>query len=318
MNSSKIKKLFNDLLSDTRQLTRIVILAGVLLVLVVATFGGYYYYDRYYSNEVSAPEKIISQAQQAVEKNPQDPEARLGLAEAYMVNRRYDDALGEANQVMAAFPNNQHAWLVVGVANALKGNPKDAVEPLQKFYDANKDAEMPGLNKVLQSAAFYLGDSYLQLNQPDKAVPVLEKAVEWSQTDSDAMVKLGTAYIAVQRFENAVTMFQAATRFVPNYTEAYQGMAIAYQAMKEPAFTDYANGMVAYSKKDYKNALALLLKASQAEPEYVPALSGLGLTYEALNDLQSAKVSYEAALKLASEDFTAKSGLQRVESQLNK
>jgi tetratricopeptide (TPR) repeat protein len=318
MNSSKFKSKINDLLSDTHQLTRIVILAGVLLVVVVVSFGGYYYYDRYYNNEVSAPENIISQAQQAVEKNPQDPEARLGLAEAYMVNRRYDDALGEANQVMVAFPDNQHAWLVVGVANALKGNPKDAVEPLQKFYDANKDADMPGLNKVLQSAAYYLGDSYLQLGQPDKAVPVLEKAVEWSQTDSDAMVKLGTAYIAVQRFENAVTMFQAATRFVPNYTEAYQGMAIAYQAMNEPAFTDYANGMVAYSKKDYRNALDLLLKASKAEPEYVPALSGLGLTYEALSDLQNAKVSYEAALKLTPEDFTAKSGLQRVESQLNK
>jgi tetratricopeptide (TPR) repeat protein len=287
-------------------------------VLVVATFGGYYYYDRYYSNQPTTSENIIAQAQQGVEKNPQDPEARLGLAEAFMVNRRYDDALGEANQVMAAYPDNQHAWLVVGVANALKGNPKDAVEPLQKFYDANKDADMPGLNKVLQSAAFYLGDSYLQLNQPDRAVPVLEKAVEWSQTDADAMVKLGTAYIAVQRFENSVTMFQAATRFVPNYTEAYQGMAIAYQAMKEASFADYANGMVAYSKKDYKTALDLLLKAAQAEPEYVPALDGLGLTYEALGDLLNAKTSYETALKLVPEDFTATTGLQRVQAQLNK
>ena len=318
MNSSKFKSKINELLSDTRQLTRIVILAGVLLVLVVVTFGGYYYYDRYYSNQSSTSENIIAQAQQAVEKNPQDPEVRLGLAEAFMVNRRYDEALGEANQVIAAYPDNQHAWLVVGVANALKGNPQDAVNPLQKFYDANKDADMPGLNKVLQSAAYYLGDSYLQLGQPEKAVPVLEKVVEWSQTDSDAMVKLGTAYIAVQRYENAVTMFQAATRFVPNYTEAYQGMAIAYQAMNEASFANYANGMVAYSKKDYKTALDLLLKAAQAEPEFVPALDGLGLTYEGLGDLQNAKTSYETVLKLVPEDFTATTGLQRVEAQLNK
>jgi tetratricopeptide (TPR) repeat protein len=318
MNSSKIKKFFDDLLSDTRQLTRIVILAGVLLVLVVATFGGYYYYDRYYSNQPTTSENIIAQAQQVVEKNPQDPEARLGLAEVYMLNRSYDDALGEANQVMAAFPDNQHAWLVVGVANALKGNPNDAVEPLQKYFDANKDSDMPGLNKTLQSAAFYLGDSYLQLNQPDKAVPVLEKAVEWSQTDSDAMVKLGTAYIAVQRYENAVNMFQAATRFVPNYTEAYQGMAIAFQALNDGDYVNYANGMVAYSKKDYKVALDLLQKASQAKLDFVPAIDGLGLTYEGLGDLNNAKSSYETALKLIPEDFTAKTGLQRVEAQLNK
>jgi tetratricopeptide (TPR) repeat protein len=309
---------FKDILSDTHQLTRIVILLGVLVVLVLASFASYYYYDRYYSNEVPAGQNVITQAQQAVQKDPQNPEVRLALAEAYMVNRRYDDALGEANQVMAAFPDNQHAWLVVGVANALVGNPKDAVEPLQKFFDANKDVEMPGLNKTLQAAAYYLGDSYLQLNQPDLAIPVLEKAVEWSQTDADAMVKLGTAYNDVGRFENGVTMFQAATRFVPDYTEAYQGMIASYLGLNEADYANYARGMVAFSQKDFKTALDLLLKASQAEPEYVPALNGLGLTYEALSDLQNAKASYEAVVKLAPEDFTATTGLQRVDAQLNK
>jgi tetratricopeptide (TPR) repeat protein len=50
----------------------------------------------------------------------------------------------------------------------------------------------------------------------------------------------------------------------------------------------------------------------------VPALDGLGLTYEALNDLQNAKSNYEAALKLIPDDFTATTGLQRVDAQLNK
>ena len=177
---------------------------------------------------------------------------------------------------------------------------------------------MPGLNKAMQSAAYYLGDSYLSLGKPDQAVHPLEQAVGWSQTDADAMYKLGVAYLGVKRFDDALSMFQAATRFVPNYTECYQGMAGAYQGLNEPDYVNYANGMVAYSKKDYQTALALLLKAVQAKPDFIPALNGLGLTYESMGDLKNAKSNYEAVVKLNANDFTATTGLQRVDALLTK
>jgi tetratricopeptide (TPR) repeat protein len=220
--------------------------------------------------------------------------------------------------VMLAYPDNQRAWFVIGVANALGGKPADAITPLEKFLDANKDTEMPGLNKTLQSAAYYLGDSYLRLGQPDKAVLPLEKAVNWSETDADALYKLGMAYVGVKRNEEAIGMFQAATRFVPNYTECYEGMVVAFEALNAPDYADYARGMVAYSKKDYETALTLLQKSSQAIADFPPVHDGLGLTYESLGDLQNAKASYEAAVKLDPNDFAASTGLQRVEALLKK
>ena len=204
------------------------------------------------------------------------------------------------------------------MANDLIGSPADAIAPLQKYVDANKGSEMPALNKSLISAAYYLGDSYLQLKQPDKAVVPLEQTLGWDSTDSDALYKLGLAYTALKEYDKAEEVFQNAITFVPDFTEVYQAMAVAYQANQQPALVDYANGMVAFSKKDYKTALSLLLKAVEVRQDYAPVYDGLGLTYEALNDLPNAKSSYEMAIKLSPNDLTATSNLQRVQALLNK
>jgi tetratricopeptide (TPR) repeat protein len=312
-------KLLNDrLFSSTYQIQRIVILVAIALGLALVSFGSYYYYDRYYTNQPKFAEVNVGRAEQAVRDNPNDPEVRLGLAETYMANRRFDEAIELAQNVRDTYPDNQHAWFVLGIANALKGNPEGAIEPLQKLLDANKEAEMPGLNKALQSAAYYLGDSYLQLGAPDKAAPVLEQAVDWSQTDADAMYKLGKAYMGIGQYDKAISILQVAANFVPNYTEVYTAMADSFTALNQPALVDYAHGMEAYSTKNYSNALELLLKSAQAKPNFAPTFTGLGLTYEAKNDLQNAKSSFEVALKLSREDFSASNGLQRVDALLNK
>jgi tetratricopeptide (TPR) repeat protein len=306
------------MLSNTHQITRIIVLTGIALVLVVVSFGGYYYYDRYYRPQPSVSNVSLDQAEKAVREDPQNANKRLALADTYLINRRYEDALTQANQVMAADPQNQGAWLLVGVASDLGGKPADAIAPLQKFVDANKDGPMPGLNKALQSAAYYLGDAYMKLNQPDKAIVPLEMTINWNPTDSDTLYKLGLAYTAVKDYNKALFVLQGATTFVPDYTEAYQAMAVAYKANGQPELVDYANGMVAFSKKDYQAALVLLLKSADAKQDYPPTFDGLGLTYEALNDLPRAKSSYELALKWNPNDVTATANLQRVETLLKK
>jgi Tfp pilus assembly protein PilF len=143
-------------------------------------------------------------------------------------------------------------------------------------------------------------------------------AVNWAKTDADAMYKLGMAYMGAQQYEKAVNMFHGATTFVPNFVEAYDAMAAAYETMQKPELADFARGMSAYAKKDYTNALALLLKSSQAKSDFPPTFAGLGLTYEAMGDLQNAKISYETAVMLDQNNFTAQNGVERVTAALKK
>ncbi len=313
-----IRILQDRLFSNTYQLQRIVILTAVALGVVVVSFAGYYYYDRYYRFQPKIAEQTVDSAEKMVAEDPQNPDKRLALAETYMLNRRFDDAIQQAQQVIAAYPDNQRAWFLLGVCYSLQGKPAEAIPFLEKYYEANKNDEMPGLNTALQSAAYYLGDDYLQTGQPDKAIPVLENAVAWSQTDADAMYKLGMAYLGVQTYDKAVVMFDYAVKFVPNYTEAYEGLEAAFSALNEPDLAMYARGMQYFSKKDYTTALTLLTQAAEAKPNVPQIFAGLGMTYEALGDLQNAKSNYEKAVALDPNNFTASAGLQRVEALMNK
>jgi tetratricopeptide (TPR) repeat protein len=235
-----------------------------------------------------------------------------------MLYQRYTDAITQAQQVLASEPENQRGWLVIGVASANTGNPADAIDPLTRFVDARKNEDMPGLDKSLQAAAYYLGDSYLQLGKPQEAIEPLTQAVNWSQTDADAMYKLGMAYSALQDYPKAVNMFSAATAFVPDFLEAYDAMAIAFDAAGKPDYGDYARGMSAYSKKDYKTAIELLQKSAQAQPGYAPTFAGLGMAYEALGRLQEALDAYQTGVQLDPNSFNASRGAERVQKLLNK
>ena len=260
----------------------------------------------------------IAEAEQAVRDDPGSPDVRLGLAETYLLYSRFDDAVEQALQVQKEYPDEMRVYFVLGISYANNGNPEQALEPLQKFIDSRKDEEMPGLDKQLQAASYYLGESFMQLGQPDKAILPYENAVNWSQTDADAMYKLGTAYAGMKDYDKAVNMYIAATTFVPDYFEAYDAMAAAYDVLNEPDLANYARGMMAYSRKDYQGALDLLLKSAQARPDFPLTFAGIGRTYEALSDLPNAKIAYETALKLDPNNFTASIGIQRVEAGLKK
>lgn len=306
------------MLSSTKQLQRIVILTGVLLVLVTGSFAGYYYYDRYYRSQPDSRAASIVEAEAAVKNEPGNHNLRLNLAEQYMINNRFDEALDQANQVLILEPENQRAWFLIGVSNAMKGNTEQAIEPLQKFLDANKNADMPGLNRPLMAAAYYLGDSYLKLNQPDKAVPVLEMNLEWSKSDADTMYKLGVAYTGVKEYEKALHILYKATQFVPDFKEAYQQMAVIFKETNQPALQAYANGMVYFCEKDFQKSKELLLSSIEGAPQSVPSYTGLGLVYEALKDYQNAKTIYETAIKMDNKDISAINGLSRVTILLKK
>ncbi len=304
--------------TDERLLKRLIIMVSALVVLVIVAFAGYYYYDRYYSAKPKAMDVNIQKAEQAVTLDPKNLDKRLDLANLYLINNRFTEAIANATQVLQQDPQNQKGWLILGLGYAMISKPEAAVEPLQKYYDANKNSPMPGLNKTLQTAAYYLGVSYYKMGQVDKAAEPLENAVGWAKTDADAMYQLGLVYTAQKNYNDALAMFTYATTLVPDYREAYEGMANVFTQTNQTDLVNYAQGMVSYSNKDYAKAVELLLKSVQAKADFSPAFSGLGLSYEALGDLQQAKVAFDTALKLEQTNLTAQQGSQRVANLLNK
>ena len=314
-----MKFTWKEIFSDTHRLTRITILTGIALLLSVFSFGGYYYWDRYAKpNDISPEEQSLLDLEKAVRDNPQDAQSRLALAENYLMDRRYEEAIHQASQVLVAMPDSDRAMLVIGVGNVYSGKPDQAVAPLKKFVEAHEGTEMANRDMALEAALYFLGESYLQLGKPQDAVQPLTRAIEISPTDADALYKLGAAYTQTGEHEKAIHMYESATLLVPNFTEAYQGMEESYTALNQTVQAEYAQGMVAYSSKDYQSAKEILEKVITAKPDFVPAFLGLGLVYEQLGDLNSAKTYADLAVGLDPQNLAAYQLQGRIESALQK
>jgi tetratricopeptide (TPR) repeat protein len=301
--------------NDPRVLTRLVWLVFGLLIVVSAAFGGYYYYDRYvHVGDQTPAEKMVSVMEAKVRAEPNSPGPRLALAEAYLQERNYDQALAQAQQVLQNYPEAERAHLVIGLTYAFSGKTEQSLAPLEKYADLRRKAEMKDVDQSLELALYYLGDGYLKLQRPADAIKVLNEAVGINRTDADALLALGRAYNLSGQPQEAVNQLTKAVGLVPDFTEAYAEMAVSYGQMNKPDHIRYADGMQAFAKKDYNRAQGLLAQAAAALPDFAPVQLGLGLTYEQLGDLAKAKASLERAVALDPHDFSATHALQRVNS----
>ncbi len=301
---------------NSRQLTRIILVLGLCLVLGSLGFGAYYYSQRYMSpvKKVSPDDQALIDLGNAVRKDPTDVQSRAKLAETYLLNRRFDEAIAQSNKILEAYPENESAMLTLGVAYIYTQKFTQAIPPLEKFISIREKGQMPNLDTSLESALYFSGMAYIETDQAEKGVTVLSRALGMNATDADATYQLGRAYARSGKHEQAIHTFEIATLFVPDYTAAYQGMLDSYLVLKDQTRASYARGMVAYSIKDYQTATSELERVVLALPDFVPAYIGLGMSYEALGDLDKAAQNAKKALELDPQNPTAQRVADEIQS----
>lgn len=303
---------------STQAIQRAVWIVFALFVVVLAAFAGYYIWDRYvYLGDKSPVELGLEHVEQAVLEDPQNVGARVALADSYLAAGQYRQALDHANQVLAAYPDNASALLIAGIAAVRLGEPEVALEPLEAFIVLRKDQPMAGVDSALETAYYFLGESYVKLNRPGDAISALDAALSISPTDADALHQRGRAYQASDQPEKALEQYHQAVRFVPDFAEVYGGMVESYAALGQSDHGAYARGMEAYSLEDYAEAQTQLELATRALPDFAPAHVGLGLTYEKLGQLEAALNLIQRALELNPGDFVAQQALGRIQNTLN-
>jgi len=303
---------------STQSLQRIIWIVLAALVASVALFGGYYYWDRYVQRGDKSPLELdIERMEQVIRDDPQDPEARVALAEFYLDKGMYREALQQTGQVLELYPEHEGALLVSGIAHVRQGQPEESLEPLEKFADLRQAQPTAGMDNALEAAYYFLGESYVKLERTDDAIRVLEAALLINATDADALYQAGLAYQASGQPELALERYHKAVRLVPNFTEAYSGMIVSYTSMDQSDYVAYARGMEAFCLQDYGTAQTHLEFAARALPEFAPAFLGLGLTYEQLGDLDMALVAVQRALDINPDDFAARQAFGRIQAAMS-
>ena len=303
---------------STQTLKRAIWVVLIALAASLLVFVGYYVWDRYmHLGDQSPVELNIKHMEEAIKQEPQNPEARLALAESYLRTGRYAEALGQTEQVIDLYPDADGALLIAGIAHVRLQQPERALEPLERFVALRKDRPMAHTDSALEAAYYFLGESYVNLGRPAEAIPVLEAALSINRTDADALYQIGLAYHAAGQPEIAVERYHQAVRLVPDFAEAYHGMIEGYSALDQSEYVAYARGMEAFSLGDYKTAKTHLEYATEALPDFAPAFLGMGLAYEKMGQYEAALAAIKRALELDPGDFAAQQALGRIQAALD-
>jgi tetratricopeptide (TPR) repeat protein len=247
----------------------------------------------------------IKHLEEVVVANPEDLEARLAIAQLYYENGDYSKAIQYAEPVLKARPDDPATLFLLGIVYSETGQTEIAVASLERLVEIRQESPMAQVDRVLEASLYYLGANYLKLNQVDEAIKVLEGALDIDGTDADAFYQLGVAYHQKGENERSVEAYKNAVRFVPDFSEAYVGMATAYDALGMPSNALYAQGMTSFSKEEYGQAQQYLERAAQDLPDFVPVYLGLALVYEQQGDLGRARSNVEHILELEPDNFNA-------------
>jgi tetratricopeptide (TPR) repeat protein len=151
----------------------------------------------------------------------------------------------------------------------------------------------------------------------NKAINSIQTAVEQNPDYYEAYLQLGLLFSA-KKSKLAINYFNNASQLQPNNIEPYYNVGMFYQNAgqydkaietyqlllkldSKEADTHYNLGYIDFKyKKAYENALQHFTDAILNDKKMAKAVYMRGLCYEALNQIDKAKVEYAFALKVDS------------------
>jgi choline-sulfatase len=168
---------------------------------------------------------------------------------------------------------NPTSHLYLARAYEKMGNYARAVQVYQHAID----------NKVVTDEIYSrMGKAELRLHRLDKAINAMVLANQINPTDLDNLRNLGTAYLQLNRADDAEKAFKAVTVQNDKYSAAYNGL-----------------GLVAVARDDAEGARRNFEKAIETGPDEVEPLLNLGVLYQKAGNKERAVHYLELFLEKA-------------------
>jgi len=286
---------------------------GVMaLAIGVASFGFMYYQDQHVDAGPSLVGRQTLAAETAVKKAPNNIAARLGLADAYRLDKRLDDSLGQYDEILKADKTNRFALLGRGLILISKGDLKEAAVSYTKITSAERKGEFAGADPQLQEAYYYLGTIAVKQGKATLAITNLSAALKIDSGDSDAYYQMGLAETKAGKTQLAVNAFNKALEFVPTgWCEPYDQLVVAYGKLGSASQAAYDQGMASFCHKKPADAKRQL-KALITGPVKVDALLGLALIAETESNNPEAVSWYKKLLTIDRKNVAAITALTRL------
>ncbi|WP_329743176.1 XrtA/PEP-CTERM system TPR-repeat protein PrsT [Dyella sp. A6] len=216
----------------------------------------------------------------------------------YQDQGEYRAAYIEAKKVLQRDDKNAAAWLLLGKASLMLGNPKDALSDLQsaRTYGVPKAQWVVPMGQLLRATRQY--DTLLQ--------DVSDTGITDPTTSSQVNVLRGDAYLGLDQYDHAAQSFQTALKQEPRMPGALSGLA-----------------RVSAAKGDMASADQYLQQALAAAPEDPRVWLAKGDLAVGRKDLATAETAFQKALSFKhpgwspEEHFYALTRLADTQAQLS-
>ncbi|OGT25354.1 MAG: hypothetical protein A2Z17_04710 [Gammaproteobacteria bacterium RBG_16_66_13] len=287
-------------------------LAAVVLAVFVLAIA--FVTASYLSDSESGPSGAgvnIKELEAAVRADPESLQARLSLAQGYMGTENFEDALTQFQEVLKIDSENEEALLGAGVSHLELEQTEDAVQAFVTIVSQNKENPYAKLNQRLETAHYYLGRIYRDQGLLQESINELRLALEINRADADVLYELGLSFQASAMHEDALSAFEMALAFVPDYLEAYEGMRDAARALGAEKKAAYAEALMLVFDGDVKEG-AKRLEALAENSEDSRVWWALGYAQEQLGETDAAVEAYQRAVEINPGERLAADALVRL------
>lgn len=203
-----------------------------------------------------------------LEQRPNDAAAHFDLGYVYTAQQQKDKAIAEYRKAVELDPKMIQAQLNLGIS-LLSGEPKAAIEPLQKVV---------ALNYAFERGHYMLGFAEERSGDAVTAGKEFTVAVKLDPNDADAHGALGRVDLASGKAADAETEFRELLRLKPGDSEAE--LDLAESLLQQKKTSDGVDALAAYLKANPNDGKARFMQAS--------ALTEMGKNDEALTALDLA------------------------------
>ena len=221
-------------------------------------------------------EPAVKTANDALAYDQTSIPAKLIRASAYLGLNRLDQARSELKQILDVNPNSQEAMIQMGVVLVNEKKYKESEDAFRKSYDLNpaNSRGLMGLSEVIMAQ-----------NQPERAMQVLRAEIEKYPTRLEFRLALADIEVRARKFDKV---------------DRKSAMAADLYVRLGQTYRFAGNGAA---------AVDALQKARDILPNNAMVLNSLAQTLDAVGQPKEAKVVYESALRIESENPVALNNL---------
>jgi tetratricopeptide (TPR) repeat protein len=180
--------------------------------------------------------RAVEEYQAAIKADPQSSYIRLKLVEMYASFNRLDEAVSEAQKILAEQPDNIEVRRLLGKSYAQYAfDPRGGVDQSMLNSAIEQFERILEINPAEQETLLQLSALYSAAQNSAKAEAVLKKLLEVDPNSPRGLGSLGFLYLNMGDPEKAIPQFQKARELGQADQQTLAGLAQAYEQAGENA-----------------------------------------------------------------------------------